>query len=202
MPRFSEREKEAIRDKIIETAMICFTTAGIRKTSFEDLTRPAGIPKSSFYIFFESKEALYLELLFAEVPKAWQRVQSAYEQAETESEKIEILLKTSIEAVQETPLSRRLMTHPEDLQYLTNRLRPEDLIRQEQEARLPLIQLVAQAQKEGVFIDEQPEVIAGVLRGITMLMLHKDDIGKEYPEVLELTIKLIAKGLASTKDQQ
>lgn len=199
MPRFNDREKEAIRNKIIETAMICFTTAGIRKTSFEDLTRPAGIPKSSFYIFFESKEALYLELLFAEVPKVWQRVQSAYEQAETAAEKIEMLLRTSIEAVQETPLSQRLMTHPEDLQYLTNRLRPEDLVRQEQEARLPLIQLVTQGQEDSIFIDEKAEVIAGVLRSVTMLILHKDDIGKEYPEVLELTIKLIAKGLANTK---
>lgn len=43
-----------------------FETAGLRKTSVEDLTKAAGIAQGSFYMFFASKEELYYELLLEE----------------------------------------------------------------------------------------------------------------------------------------
>ena len=38
-------------------------TYGIRKTNVEDLTSAAGISKGAFYLFFDSKEALFFEIL-------------------------------------------------------------------------------------------------------------------------------------------
>src|SRR3712207_797072 len=64
MPKgFSEREKAIIREKLLEKGRECFATYGIRKTSVEDLTDAAGISKGAFYLFFDSKELLFFEIL-------------------------------------------------------------------------------------------------------------------------------------------
>ncbi|MGU9074110.1 TetR/AcrR family transcriptional regulator, partial [Clostridium perfringens] len=39
--------------------MVFFIDKGFKSTSLEDITSSVGIAKSSFYIFFESKEMLY-----------------------------------------------------------------------------------------------------------------------------------------------
>lgn len=40
-----------------------WTQYGYKKTSVDELCRQAGISKGAFYLFFESKEALFCEVL-------------------------------------------------------------------------------------------------------------------------------------------
>src|SRR5215470_2305575 len=64
MPKgFTDREKALIRAGLLEKGRELFATYGLRKTNVEDLTRAVGISKGAFYLFFESKEALFFELL-------------------------------------------------------------------------------------------------------------------------------------------
>ncbi|NJM06003.1 hypothetical protein HC891_07110 [Candidatus Gracilibacteria bacterium] len=64
------------------------------------------------------------------------------------------------------------------------------------------MQAVERWQVQGLVIDEDPAVIGGALRAVTMLMLHKDDIGADlYPQVLDLIIRLIAEGLANSAER-
>ena len=64
MPRgFSEREKEGIRDSLLDKGRAFLTTYGVKKTNVEDLTGAAGISKGAFYLFFVSKEELFFEVL-------------------------------------------------------------------------------------------------------------------------------------------
>lgn len=60
-PGFSERERTAIREKLIAIARESLAGAGFAKTSLDEIVAQAGIAKGSFYVFFDSKEALYLE---------------------------------------------------------------------------------------------------------------------------------------------
>lgn len=64
--KFSDEEREWIRQKLLTEARHHFETAGLRKTSVEDLTKAAGIAQGSFYMFFGSKEELYYELILEE----------------------------------------------------------------------------------------------------------------------------------------
>lgn len=64
MPKgFTEREKELIRARIFENGRKAFAMYGLRKTNVEDLTQAAGISKGAFYIFYDSKEALFMEVI-------------------------------------------------------------------------------------------------------------------------------------------
>ncbi|MFC2096044.1 TetR/AcrR family transcriptional regulator, partial [Candidatus Bipolaricaulota bacterium] len=78
MPRaFTATEKETIRDKLMEAGRNCFLRYGMKKTTLDDLVKPAGIAKASFYLFFDSKESLYLEIFISEIPAMMDRLMGA-----------------------------------------------------------------------------------------------------------------------------
>lgn len=60
---FAEREKENIKRSLKEACEKSWTQHGYKKTSVDELCRRAGISKGAFYLFFESKEALFCEVL-------------------------------------------------------------------------------------------------------------------------------------------
>lgn len=60
---FTKREKENIKRSLQEACKQSWTQYGYKKTSVDDLCKQAGISKGAFYLFFESKEALFCEVL-------------------------------------------------------------------------------------------------------------------------------------------
>lgn len=63
MPQaFTDQQMEEIREKLFQSACRHAAESGVRKTSLEMLTQEAGISKSTFYKFFESKELLFLKV--------------------------------------------------------------------------------------------------------------------------------------------
>lgn len=63
MSGFTEHERNRIRQGLIDTGREQFASFGIDRTRISDLTDRVGIATSTFYRFFDSKEALYLEVL-------------------------------------------------------------------------------------------------------------------------------------------
>lgn len=59
---FTEQQRSAIRQKLFESAQRHALSDGVQRTSLDTLTSEAGISKSSFYKFYESKELLFLEV--------------------------------------------------------------------------------------------------------------------------------------------
>ncbi len=60
---FSDSERDRIRQGLLEAGREMFSTFGIERTRISDLTDEVGIAQSTFYQFFDSKEALYFEVL-------------------------------------------------------------------------------------------------------------------------------------------
>lgn len=63
MPRFSESEKEQIRQKLLTEGERLFVMYGIKKVTIDDLIKAVNIAKASFYTFYESKEYLYMDIV-------------------------------------------------------------------------------------------------------------------------------------------
>lgn len=67
MPRsFTGKEKENIKRNLREACKQGWTRYGYKKTSVDELCRQVGISKGAFYLFYESKEALFCEVLCSE----------------------------------------------------------------------------------------------------------------------------------------
>jgi len=61
---------------------------------------------------------------------------------------------------------------------------------------LRVLNTIMSIKQKDELIDTPPEVIAGLLRGITILSFYQDEIGRDiYPEVVELLADIVADGL-------
>ena len=65
-----------------------------------------------------------------------------------------------------------------------------------EDSTLAVSSFIRRGQEEGLISDGDPEVLAGVIRSVVVLSVHKEDIGRDiYPDVLEKMIGLVADGL-------
>ena len=196
---FTEEERVRLREQLLDAGRELFTRYGLRKTTIRELTEPLGIAKSSFYLFFDSKEALYWRLLLNEAPVVEARIRAAVEAAGDDTRAaVERRLRTTIREIETNDLYRRLLDHPEELEQVLHRL-PEEETRAKAQGSLALIlSYVRRWRAGGDLIDAQPEVIAAALRAVTLLTLHKADIGPTvYPDVIDLLVEVVAIGMTA-----
>lgn len=199
-PIFTDSEKNQIRQQLLDSGRELFATYGLKKTSIEDLTRPAGIAKSSFYAFFDSKEALYLELLMMERRRMREEIAARFPVTDDARETIAHLLRAAVREIEANALTRRVIAHPEEWQMIARRVSPEQMEANLAESTLTTLSFIREGLESGQIIAAKPEVIAGVFRAVVALAQHKDAIGEEiYPEVLQLMIEFIADGLTTAK---
>ena len=64
MPKkYTETEKENIRRALMREGGECLRIYGVKRTTVDELVRRVDIPKGTFYLFYEHKEALFLDML-------------------------------------------------------------------------------------------------------------------------------------------
>lgn len=63
MPKFSEQEKEIIRQKLKAEGERLFASFGLKKVTIDDLVGAVEIAKASFYTFYPGKEYLYMDIV-------------------------------------------------------------------------------------------------------------------------------------------
>ncbi|MDT0300803.1 TetR/AcrR family transcriptional regulator [Streptomonospora wellingtoniae] len=196
---FSADEKARIKGLLMESGRRLFTTRGLRKTSLEDLVAPAAIAKSSFYQFFDSKEALYLELMtdrMTEVRRA--TVDDALLSAPGTREGLRRFLHATVDVLTTDPLYSRLMTHPEEMAAVSRRHDPESVTGVPGNPVTALFDFVAEKRGEGALVAADPAVIVGVLQAVLLLPMNADRLAspEHYPQVLDLLVDVVAAGLA------
>ena len=201
VPTFTDSEKNQIRQQLLDTGRELFATYGLKKTSIEDLTRPAGIAKSSFYAFFDSKEALYLELLMMERRRMREEIAARFPATDDARETIAQFLRAAVREIEANALTRRVIAHPEEWQKIARRVSQEHIEANIAESTLTALTFIREGQESGKIITTKPEVIAGVVRAVVVLAQHKDDIGRDiFPEVQEMMIEFVAKGLTTSDE--
>ncbi|GIP34695.1 TetR family transcriptional regulator [Paenibacillus sp. J2TS4] len=194
--KFSEREKEIIRERLVEAGKECFGVYGLKKTSIEQLTKAAGIAQGTFYLFYPSKEELYFELLELEEEKVRrQLLEETEETGVMTKERFVRFLRKSLSVMGENPFFRQLYEE-EVMEQLVRKLPPEKLAAhfdKDADVALPFIR---RWQEEGWLTSHKPEIIVSLIRSLILLTMQKWLIGEDvYDETMELFIELMADGL-------
>lgn len=79
MPKsFTEKERERIRMKLMTVCRQNWSKQGYKSTSVDLLCKEAGISKGAFYIFFETKEALFCEVICQLNNQIYRRISDIY----------------------------------------------------------------------------------------------------------------------------
>lgn len=200
---FTESELAQLRQQLLSHGRALFTQQGLKKTSLEELTQPLGIAKSSFYLLFESKEALYLEILAQDAPAITARIQQVLDTAPDARQGIARLLHEIIHELETNVLTRRMLTHPAELQQLAAHASPQQVAAGNRNALTLLVPYIAAKQRAGEIVAGDPVLYARVLSAITLLTLHREQIGRaHYKAVMNAVVELIANGLTALPTTQ
>ena len=62
MPKIAETVRAARRDQIITAGLACFARTGYHATTMAEVAAQAGVSKGTPYLYFESKQALFIAL--------------------------------------------------------------------------------------------------------------------------------------------
>ncbi|WP_069999028.1 TetR/AcrR family transcriptional regulator [Cellulosilyticum sp. I15G10I2] len=196
MPKFSEAEKEKIRLEMMGCAHRCFIDKGLKSTSIEEITSSVHIAKSSFYVFFESKEALYLELLDLEGQEIEKKVWPKVEKAKDVRAAIKAYLHAMASELESHVLTQRLITNLEEYKMVSRKVNPQYSATQTLRSIVPLMAFIKKYKAFNELIDEDVEVIAGVIRATLAMIIHKKDVDKKiYPKVQSLLFDAVANEL-------
>jgi AcrR family transcriptional regulator len=193
MPKgFSEREKAIIRAQLLAKGRELFATHGIKKANVEDLTRAANISKGAFYLFFNSKEELFFELLgqFEDEYHA-NLIAAAGRPGTSPRQQVKDVLTQAFTLWRTNPL----FTHfnQEEYEYLMRKL-PEGFAQGTiDKDALFVDRLLGAWRAQGVLIDCDPTLFLGLTRALFYISLHEQEVGSGiYPDVIEFFIHAIA----------
>jgi len=198
MPKaFTATEKQTIRDRLMEAGRTCFLRYGMKKTTLDDLVKPAGIAKASFYLFFHSKEDLYVELFLREMPAMIDRLLDASFRSTTNAREALIrLMKAIVHEIEANEMSRILLDDPAELQRLVVALDYEGILEGAAASYAPIVDAIAAAQTRGEIIEVDPSQLVYSLGLVKLLPVTRDRIPAElYESLLDLAPQIIADGL-------
>ena len=205
MPRaFTDTERATIRDRLMEAGRSCFLRYGPRKTTIEDVVRPAGIAKASFYLFFDSKESLFVELMLEEMPTMMERLLDAsFRRSENARDALVLLMQAIVHEIETNELSRILLDDPSELARVAAGLDFNRVLDQSATMFAPLLQQIVDAQERGEVVEGDPLQIAYSLGLIKLLPLNKDRIPERlYDSLMRFAPRVIADGLTCpTRDK-
>ncbi len=192
MPRgFTQQEKDNINQRLISRGRELFSQYGVRKTSVDDLVRAVGISKGAFYQFYESKEALFLEIIERYEEEFRMRIfDNIHMSGGSPRENFKVLLKEAFRTWRENPLLSRF--NQEEFDYLVRRFPPEEVQEHFQNDERFISMLLAGWQEQGIKITMDASLVAGLMKALFFVSLHEEQFGVEYQQTLETLINLVA----------
>jgi AcrR family transcriptional regulator len=201
VPRpFTPDERVHIAERLREVGRAAFAARGLRRVTVDDLAAAAGISKGAFYLFFDSKEALLLDL-FQRFEADFQRkiLDEVLRPEFGPAESLRMLLRTAVEVRGTDPLLRNLSDT--DAEILMRRIPAA-------QAALLLEADVASARRfvdywreQGSPIGVDAEILAGLMRAIVLTAFRQQEIGAAvYQQVVQVLIDSVAQRLATRQE--
>jgi len=195
MPKFTESEKEEIRRTLLHKGKELFLKYGLAKTSIDDIVQACGIGKGSFYKFYSSKEELFYAIVKKEEQVRDQALGSLFQEQKSGTELVRSFFETCFRMADENPFLQHMLKEGEYERLVRKLPRHvvEESSREDDEKGKQAIEALMSL---GVFREQDPDLIVGILKAVLLLRLHKEKIGEElFPRVMDRLFTYVAKGL-------
>ena len=182
---FTDEQREAIRARLFESACRHARDTGLKKTSLDALTADAGISKSSFYKFYESKEHLFLDVAACWEEQILASAATALQTADGggDKERAAAMVLAAFEAIHALGIARFLR---EDLPLLMPHV-PEGVARAHYLASAESI--FSALQSAHIRFTVPDEIALSVIRLMYLSILHIGEIGEGFfPALRELVV--------------
>jgi AcrR family transcriptional regulator len=181
MPKaFTEQEKELIRKRLLEQGHKQFSAYGLRKTNIEEVARAAGISKGAFYLFYASKEALFMDVVEQVEQRLRQELFAMVDlPGPSPRARLFALLRHALYRVKAVPLLQFLTGNDYDL--LFRRVPPETFQEHVAHDRAFINELITRCRNAGIPLRVRPEEMISWLYPLVLTILHEDEYAGTFP---------------------
>ena len=172
---FSPQQRDAIREKLKESARKYAVSTGVKKTSLDMLTADAGISKSSFYKFYDSKE-----LLFLEIAADWESLESSI--GMDDKRRAANMVYTAFETIHNLGIIRFLC---EDLPELARFIPEEDARTHYLSSAQGIFDMLRRAK---IHFSQSDETVLAAIRILYLSIININRIGTDFFPALHLLV--------------
>jgi AcrR family transcriptional regulator len=193
MPKaFTEHEKELLRTQLREKGKALFEKQGLRKTSVDEITEAVGISKGAFYLFYESKEELFLEILEQLEQEIQAKILEFSIKPKSNTKKnVSDLLKAFLLTRDTYPLLKNF--GKSEFEYLMRKVPPEWAMKHANKDEEFIEQFINKIKQEGIAVKASPRVVSNLIKTLFFVGLYLEELGQEaYRETLDVMINLVA----------
>jgi AcrR family transcriptional regulator len=180
VPRaLTPEERSRIETRLLEAGRGRFIARGLAKTTVAELARDAAIGKGTFYLFFESKEALFLEIQEREEEMFKARLFAEQEEAPSGAQAVGAVLRAAAQRLDRHPFLA-LLLDPDTIRSLAVRLDPARLEDHRAADREVFTSLDRRWRDRGfVHAHVDPDTVFDVLGALFVLHVQRDLLGAE-----------------------
>ena len=193
MPKgFTDSEKEIIARRLLEQGEILFSTYGLKKTNVDEIARAAGISKGAFYGFYESKEALFMDILEQIETRFRVEMFSTISQpGPSPRARLFAILKRAFTLVEGMPILQFLSSGDYDMLF---RRMPAGMLEEHlANDRVFLEELIARCREAGIPIRVPVDQVTGLLYPIVLAYLQGAALGPyRFGGNLDMLLELTA----------
>lgn len=104
-----EREKQLRRDSIIRSAEACFSEKGFESTTMQEISDGAELSKATLYLYFKSKEELYLTVCTQGLEQFGETLQEAVGREARPEDRVKAVYRAYIEQSLRDPMMFRVL---------------------------------------------------------------------------------------------
>lgn len=173
---FSQAQKQRIVERLIEQGELRFGAQGLKKTSVEELAAAAGISKAAFYLFFPSKEALFMDVVERVEVEFRREILSAVDRpGASPRQRLASVLKEAFSRWKDIPLLQIFNRDDYELVFLKSG--PEKIREHIESDHAFIHDLIARCQASGIPIAVQPAEFSSLMYALFFVSLHTEDLG-------------------------
>lgn len=186
-----------IKIEIYNNGRDLFLQKGFKETNVSDITKLTGIGVGSFYNFYSSKEALFLEVFFRENMTL---KKSIVESIDLEEEPVKVfkeVISKLFYGMNTNPILKEWFNR-DAFNKIQEKLKVEELRKEFDEFSYNLfIEVIKHYQTRGSLRkDIDTDFILALFNSLSYIDLHKDEIGNQYfPQIIDNLVEYIVIGL-------
>jgi len=193
MPKgFTETERERLQERLLDKGSRLFSIYGLKKTNVEEITRAVGISKGAFYLFYPSKEALFMDVIESMERNFRQEILALVPNpGPNPRARLSSLLKHAFSLFEKMPLLQMLSGN--DYETLFRTVPGEVLQTHLSNDTDFVIELIQTCKDNGIDIKVAPKQFTGLLYPLVLAQLHANEFPQaDLPENIKKYLDLIA----------
>lgn len=182
--------------EILNCAKVLFSANGFKNTNVSDITKMAGIAAGTFYLYYASKDKLFMEIFLEENVQLKKKILASVDLDGDPFHVIQELLRQNLNGIVSNPILKEWYNR-DVFNKIEQNYREENGIERVDFLYDSFIEVVKKWQAEGKMrADIDSEMIMAMFAAIIQMDTHKEEIGIQYfPDVQMHLTHFVLKGL-------